>query len=79
MNIQLIEGQFSANESIAIISEMIQVKIRFHESKIKSTHGEEDIKMREKKIKHLQNELAKVRTYISGKENPIAITSQINL
>ncbi|MBC7628927.1 MAG: hypothetical protein H7254_16730, partial [Ferruginibacter sp.] len=51
MNIQLIQGQFSANEAIEIITQMIQVKIKFQENKINNTHGEEATKMREKRIK----------------------------
>ena len=56
MTIQLIQGQFSANEAIEIITKMVHVKIKFHEDKIHSNANEEDIKMRERRIKQLQKE-----------------------
>ena len=54
MNLQLINGQFSSDEIIEIVSKMIQVKINFHEQKISKSDAEEDIEQREKKIKVLQ-------------------------
>ena len=55
MDIQLIKGEFNPNDALELITKMIEVKIKFHESKINTIHQEEDIKIREKKIKNLQS------------------------
>jgi hypothetical protein len=34
MQIPLIQGQFHKNDAIALMSELIQTKIKFHESRI---------------------------------------------
>ncbi|CAN5890351.1 hypothetical protein BH11BAC4_BH11BAC4_08670 [soil metagenome] len=79
MNIQLIKGQFNAKDAIKLITEMIHVKIRFHESQIHDTSIEEDIKMREHRIKQLQKDLYNARNYIEQQAGTIAIESEISL
>jgi hypothetical protein len=79
MELHLIDGQFSATDAIAIITQLIEVKIKYQENKIKSSHNEEDIKMREHKIKTLQKELADSRVYIQNQTGDIFIKSTINL
>lgn len=71
MKIQLIDGSFSAKDLVEIVTKMIEVKINYHENKIQSSSNEEDIKMRENKIKDLQNELVKLREYASLHDNHI--------
>lgn len=77
MNIQLIHGQFSKKEAIELITQMIHVKIKFHESIIGSKDNEEDIKMREKRIKQLQKDLFETRKYIEQREDVITLNAQI--
>lgn len=79
MEIHLIDGQFSTTDAIAILTQLTEVKIKYHENKIKSSHNEEDIKMRERKIKKLQKELADSREYIQKQTSNITINSTINL
>lgn len=79
MKIDLIKGTFSAQEAADLISQLIQVKIKFHEDKIDGTQHEEDIKMRENRIKLLQNNLAEVKQYIKENGEPIALSSTIQL
>lgn len=57
MNINLIEGEFNSQEALALITQMIHLKIKYHESKIDKEEQEEDIKCRESKIISLQKEL----------------------
>lgn len=78
MKIQLIQGQFSKQDALELISKMIDAKIKFHESRITNICSEEDIKMREKKIKHLQKDLFEARNYISN-EQIINLESEIYL
>lgn len=79
MNIELIHGHFSPQEAIDIITKMVHVKIKFHEDKIHSLSDEEDIKMREKRIKKLQKELVEIRNYITDKKTKIGIESVLEI
>ncbi|HSN07509.1 MAG TPA: hypothetical protein VLS85_00655 [Hanamia sp.] len=79
MNIQLIQGNFNAKDALAIITQMIGVKIKYHESKISSNNTEEDIKFREAKIKRLQKDLFDIRSFILDSGGKINIQSEIHL
>jgi hypothetical protein len=79
MELQLLNGTFSSKESIEILNQLFQVKIKFHEDKIKTSQNEEDVKMRERKIKFLQNELDHARQLITTKTEYISLSSQIIL
>jgi predicted nuclease with TOPRIM domain len=61
MEIKLIDGEFSTKESLELITKMIHIKIKYHETKITEKSTEEDIKWRETKIKRLQKELYDLR------------------
>lgn len=79
MNIQLIEGEFEAKDALEIISQMIQVKIKYHENKINNLENEEDIKLRETKIKKLQKTLQECRENIADADKKIKLNAIINL
>lgn len=69
METTLIDGEFASAEALQLIGKFFEMKIRFHEEKIGQSTQEEDIKMREQKIRQLQNNLADIREYIRGGEN----------
>ena len=77
MEIQLMLGRFSGKEAIELISQMIQVKIKFHEGKISSVSNEEDIKRREARIKELQHDLAEIRKYVQKQGETVNIDAKI--
>ena len=79
MKIQLIKGSFTPKEAEKLISDLLQVKIKYHEDKIESDDHEETIKMRENRIIKLQNELAAFRKHISMNQNSITIESEITI
>jgi hypothetical protein len=79
MILSLIKGNFTSKEAMELITELIHVKIKFHENKIKLADQEEDIKMREKRIKQLQKELYEVKNYIDRKKESISLFGEINL
>jgi hypothetical protein len=79
MTVQLVTGEFSKLETLNMITQMFEMRIKFHEDKIMSSHNEEDIKMREKKIKFLQGELAQARKHLVSKEEPISVSCTITL
>lgn len=80
MNIQLIEGEFKAQDACDLIAQMIQLKIKYHESKIMIDSTEEDIKYRESKIKNLQNELFELKdTLYKSKNGNIVVDAMIKI
>ncbi|MDR6562182.1 MULTISPECIES: hypothetical protein [unclassified Arcicella] len=77
MEIQLILGRFSAKEALELITQMIHVKIKYHEGKISSESNEEDIKRRESRIKELQHDLAEIRKYVQTQGETVNIDARI--
>ncbi|OIN56051.1 hypothetical protein [Arsenicibacter rosenii] len=77
MNIQLIKGDFTPTEAIDILTGMVNVKIKFHERKIAGTDSEEDIKMRERRIRQLQQSLHEARQLMLAKEKHCTLTADI--
>ncbi len=79
MEMQLIQGHFSAHDSIQLITELVHVKIKYHEGKIGSNSSEEDVKMREKRIKTLQKDLFELRQAIQSNSRPVSIDSVLTI
>jgi len=79
MIIQLIEGKFNSKDALELLSQMINVKIRYHESKISINSSEEDIKSRESKIIKLQNELFELRSKIDSSSKSLTIEGTIKI
>lgn len=77
-SINLINGTFSREEAINLITELVEVKLRFHENRIDQHTNEEDIKQREKRIKELQNDLARLRLTLQEGKSTININGQIH-
>ena len=77
MKLQLVHGQFSSREAIDLLTQLVQVKIKFQESKINDSHQEEDIKMRENRIKQLQRQLQESRNYIEEQGENISIECEL--
>jgi len=79
MKIQLIEGSFDKQDALNLLSKIIKVKIDFHESKIDADSNAEDIRMREQKIKKLQNNLMDLRNQINDCSSGIVINASIEI
>ncbi len=79
MNIQLIQGEFSTGDAIDLITQVIHLKIKYHENKIDNDSSEEDVKFRESKIKHLQKELFEFRKEIEGKNSNVTIDAVVKI
>ena len=77
MKIQLINGQFTKQETIDLVSQMMKVKIKFLENKICNSHNEEDIKSKETKIVKLQNTISELKKHFSVTDSNLSITSEI--
>lgn len=79
MKISLLKGSFTPKEIEKIITEFIQIKIKFHEQKIQSSDDEETMKMRENRIIKLQNDLKEVRVFLNDSESLINVDTDIKL
>lgn len=79
MKIQLIEGNFDAKDALDILTKMIHIKIKFQEDKINESSSEEDINMRETRIKRLQKSLFEIRQHIESQNGKITIQSSVTL
>lgn len=79
MKIQLINGEFSAVETIDLMAQLIRVKIQFLENKIENSHQEEDIKNKESKIIAMQNKLSELRKFVTSKQENIHVLGEIEI
>lgn len=79
IKINLINGEFNKQDTIDLITQMIHVKIKYHENKIINNHSEEDIKYRESKIKILQSELRKLKNEVDSNNASCRIISVIQI
>ena len=79
MDVNLIKGEFSANDTLELITKMIQIKIKYHEDKISEKSSEEDIIYRESKIKQLQKELFELRQSIHSKNKKLKVEAIIHI
>jgi hypothetical protein len=78
-NISFIDSKFEKRDAIDIITRLIHSKIKFHEDRISKLLNEEDIKMRESRIKKLQSELYLMKEFIDRSSKGIHISSMIKL
>ncbi len=79
MDIQLIQGEFTTSDSLSIVTQMIEVKIKFHENAIARNSSEEDISYRESKIRTLQAELHELRKQFSQKDQKLSMHATITV
>ena len=79
ISIQIIQGTFNSKEVVEIITEMIHIKIKYHENKISKSSNEEDMKYRETKIKNLQKELYKLRNDLDSKNGNVTMNASIKI
>lgn len=73
------DGKFHSKDALGVLSQMINVKIRYQESKIDMDSSEEDIKSCESKIIKLQNELFDLRSTIDSTSEDLIIEEIIKI
>ena len=79
MGFQLISGMFSTQDSMDILTRMVQLKIAFHEEKIQAGSSEEDIHMRERRIRELQQDLQQLRQFICRGTGRVDIRAVVDI
>lgn len=77
MKMNLLKGMFSSDELLDLLTQFVHVKIKYHEGKIKSDSSEESVKMRERRIISLQNDLFQLRKVLQNNTNPISVDSEL--
>ncbi len=76
---QLIKGKFKSYDALTIITQLVEVKIKFHEEKIGVSENEEDIKMRETRIKELQRYLKQTRDHLIDNPGEVSMEGLIHI
>jgi cob(I)alamin adenosyltransferase len=80
IRIDLIRGDYNREDAMELITQLFQVKIKFHEKKIRhSEQTEEDIKMRERRISELQKDLIYIRDAIMNGADITGLLCSIRL
>jgi hypothetical protein len=79
MQIQFIQGEFSSNDAIELLNQMIRIKIKYHENSITRDSSEEEIKYRESKVRYLQNLLSDARNIIIEKGESVRLEGTIKI
>lgn len=76
---ELINGSFSKEDALELITGIVSLKINYHEKMIHRSDNEEDIKMRENRIRKLQDELADFRMKLDHREEPVALLASLSI
>lgn len=79
MNFKIIDGVFSRQEAIDILTDMVRLKIRFHERRIENSSHIEDISHREARIRELQSELQEARERILAGDMNVSMGGSVSI
>ncbi len=79
MQMNLIQGQFEKNDALHLITQFVHAKISYHEDKIAQSANEEDIKMRENRIKELQRDLYELRQSLQHQDSALSLQAKIDI
>jgi hypothetical protein len=77
--IHLVDGRYTAAQTADLVTQLVQVKISFLEKLIQKSSEEEEIKMRETRIKALQVELRELKQAISTMSDSLDIDASIEV
>lgn len=77
--IDLLRGSYSKRDALDLLTQLIHVKIRFHESRISADMLEVDLKMREKRIHELQRDLYEAGKIMERLEEPVSLEATIQI
>lgn len=76
---ELFKGHYSAKDAEEIIDKMVKINIEFHEKKINQSDQEEDIKMREKRIRELQAHHAQLKSDLILSRKNVELATNIEV
>jgi hypothetical protein len=75
--LDLLRGHYTRREALDLLTQLIHVKIRFHESRITQDILEEDLKMREKRIRELQRDLYEAGKLLEKLDGHVSLEASI--
>jgi len=79
MDLKIIDGVFSKQEAIGLLTEMVALKIRYHERQLRQDQNEEDTNHREARILALQEALRMAREGILAGPDTIGLDAVVHL
>lgn len=79
MKLNLLQGQFEKHDALHLITQFVHAKIRYHEDKIMRSASEEDMKMRENRIKELQRDLYELRKALENGTESLSLSGVIEV
>lgn len=79
MDLQILKGNYSTVETISLLEKLVSAKINFIEQKIANDSNEEDIKMRESRIKELQKNFSSIKQHLLSKAGFCSVQSTIQV
>lgn len=79
MELKLIHGEYTPNEALTLVTNLVEVKVKFLENQINQQTDEADIKVRETKIKRLQAELHEYRSFVMGSSKAVNVEAIVSL
>jgi hypothetical protein len=77
--IHLVDGRYTAAQTTDLVTQLVQVKISFLEKLIQKSSEEEEVKMRETRIKALQEELRDLKQTIGTLGDSLDIHASISV
>ncbi|MCU0421614.1 MAG: hypothetical protein MUC81_02295 [Bacteroidia bacterium] len=77
--LSLANGTFSAKDAMQLIHDWVDVKIKYHESKIAASLDAEDVKMREHRIQKLQSDRANLREWLKAANDKVTLHVQLEM
>lgn len=77
MKIEPVDGTYSPQEALKLVSRLIDGKIGLPGDKIETTLGQEDIKMIERRIRSIQGEFHRVRLQLTYLGRPCSVVSSM--
>lgn len=79
MVVHQLQGRFKASEALVLVTQMIHLKIKHHESKLKQDSSVDEVKYQEAQIKSLQKELFELTSRLDGQGNNLKIDAIITI
>lgn len=79
MTTQIIQGQYTTKEAIDLLTQLIKVKINFHETKMEAAQSKEEKKLWKSKIVELQKKLREINKQVKQYKKGIELESLIGI
>lgn len=79
MDLPLIDGVYPRQDAIDLLTEMVALKIRYHERQLQQGQDVEDTRHREARIRRLQEALHAAREHIQQAGSLVSLNSSVHI